>query len=1122
MHSHEPERKAPALRDEGEMKTRGAGAPRSGTAQMGRESLVRVPNDALGGPVLRFPLASRESRAYNRAAPMKQSITIAACVALAAISWRGFAASSPLAPEQERATFQLADTNLTVELVAAEPDVRAPVAIAWDADGRMFVAEMTDYPSGPVNGRIRLLEDRDGDGRYERATIFASNLAFPNGVMAWKNGVLVTAAPDIWFLADTNGDGVADVREKILTGFAEGNQQLRVNGLFQGIDNWIYGCNGRSDGEVKWADGTGAGSIRRHDFRFRPGTKQFEVIAGNSQFGMGHDDWGNRFPVFNNTPIRHVVMEDHYLERQPLLAGTDVVPSISPANEGNRVFALTPPTLLIPQAVGFFTSACGPSIFRGTALPESYRGNYFVCEPVQNVVQRRVLKPNGSTFVAEYADASDSPLPSTGRGVRGEGWERRGASDNANAAAPNHPSPSIPLPVEGRGKPEAAREFLASTDRWFHGVFTATGPDGAFYIVDFYRDLVEHPHWVAPEIRDKVDWRKGEEHGRIWRVLAKNTKAAKVEKLSGASNLQLVKALESENGWTRDTAQQLLAERSPDEVQSRLEALALRGASPATRIQAIHLLNESRHSEASFCLERQLADSDPRVRENAIRLAEGNRAPSIRFSGGWGGLIENEETLIKLVTMTDDPDARVRAQLASTLGVVSQWKLGGSVRRPWGRENIFSNPLWYAEVPRQMMSVVTIEQADVTSALARLAGHPQLDQWQGTAILSSAGTRPWPLLRQIMLRSTNETEEQGQLLARLCAATVASKNSNDLAGLAAWIADHHWMNRLPMAAAFVEALSPDQRAEALDRLNGVPLRLEAALACTNTAAPLPVRLAAVRLLGVAHSAEAVPALRSLLSRDQPEPLQVAAAKALVEWTDVYALAVLDQWPVLSKVARNQAVLSCIKDAKSSLRLLDFVENGRVPKVEINPAARQTLQKHRDPIIAARAKMIFAEAVSADREAVVAKYRTALKLEGDRAHGAAVFERTCVVCHQMQGVGAKVGPDLSGVGQHARETLLVEILDPSRQVLPDFVAYNAMTKSGDTFTGFIANESAATVTLRRANEPDVTLKRADLSEFKTSGNSLMPEGLEAGMSEQDVADLIEFLRRPDRTLFMQNQ
>jgi putative heme-binding domain-containing protein len=212
------------------------------------------------------------------------------------------------------------------------------------------------------------------------------------------------------------------------------------------------------------------------------------------------------------------------------------------------------------------------------------------------------------------------------------------------------------------------------------------------------------------------------------------------------------------------------------------------------------------------------------------------------------------------------------------------------------------------------------------------------------------------------------------------------------------------------------------------------------------------------------------------------------------------------------------VTSSMKATNGPLALLDFVESGRIAKSEIDPTTRQALQKHRDSTVAARAKMIFTDAVSPDREAVVAKYRPALKLAGDRKHGAEIFERTCVVCHQMQGVGAKVGPDLSSAGQQPRETLLVQILDPSRQVLPDFVSYNAILKNGETVTGFIANESSTSVTLRRANEPDATLARSDLAEFKTAGKSLMPDGLEAGMSEQDMADLIEFLRRPDRTLF----
>src|SRR3989441_2978650 len=225
--------------------------------------------------------------------PQFAPLPLMACLLVDAVGIAAESSEGPLSPQQELAAFHFADPNLAAELVAAEPDVVAPVAIAWDSDGRLLVAEMTDYPSGPVSGRIRMLEDRDGDGRYEQATVFADQIAFPNGVMPWNGGILVTAAPDILFFKDTDGGGHADGRRVVLTGFAEGNQQLRVNGLYWGLDNWIYGANGRSDGEVRWVDNptNKTVSIRRRDFRFRPDTQQFEAIAGHSQFGTAHDDW---------------------------------------------------------------------------------------------------------------------------------------------------------------------------------------------------------------------------------------------------------------------------------------------------------------------------------------------------------------------------------------------------------------------------------------------------------------------------------------------------------------------------------------------------------------------------------------------------------------------------------------------------------------------------------------------------------------------------------------------------------------------------------------------------------------------------------------------------------------
>ena len=935
-------------------------------------------------------------------------------------------AASPLSPEQERATFHLADSRLVVELVAAEPDVRAPVALTWDADGRMFVAEMTDYPSGPINGRIRLLENPDGNGRYKTSKIFATNLAFPNGLMAWRDGLLVTAAPDIWYLADTNKDGVVDVREKVLTGFAEGNQQLRVNGLYWGIDNWIYGANGRSDGEVKWADGTPAGSIRRKDFRFRPDTKQFEAIAGNSQFGTGHDDWGNRFPVFNATPIRHVVMEDRYLARQPLLAAVDNVPNVSPTNDGTRVFALTPPTLLIPQPIGHFTSACGPSIFRGTALPPEYRENYFVCEPVQNVVQRRVLTPSGSSFVAEYAHAN--------------------------------------------------KEFLASTDRWFHGVFTATGPDGALYIVDFYRDLVEHPHWVAPELRDKVDWRKGEEHGRIWRVRARNAELMPIAKFSRASLDELLQALESSNSWNRDTAQRLLVERKTANALGLLGSKALRASAPETRVHALNLLREFSASNSTVFVEailNSLGDTNPRVRAHAVRLAE----DCLSTNGERTVLQAKLQEVLK--SLGNDPDARVRLQLAC--------------------------------------SIDEMESNDATvGILAALAQHPELDEWQSVAILSSAGARPWLLVERLVNLLPGPNEAQVSLLERAARMIAGGTNHADQNALLSWLVDWNSPSRVAVAAAFVTGLKPKATLQTLDG-DGKKVAVlgnAAHQALFDHAASERLRVAAVQLLPPADNLQVV---RST----EPEPLQIAAVRALMESGNEAGIReVFVRSATLSKSVRRQVVATSVRSRVGAFELQRAVSNGKLSLTEIDPLTRQTLEKFNDVEVKAGAQKLFASAISPDRDAVVQKYRASLKLPADQKHGAAVFEKNCTVCHQMQGVGAKIGPDLSGVGQQSRETLLVQILDPSRQVLPDFVAYNAETKSGESYTGFIAKESIDSVTLRRANEPDITLPRSDLKALTTQNKSLMPDGLEAAMTEQDVADLIEFLRRPDRTLFTQ--
>lgn len=528
------------------------------------------------------------------------------CVAAAAGHAQDNPADHPV--DKVRAALRLADSSLTIECVASEPDVIDPVAVTWDEDGRMYVVEMRDYPAGPVGGTIRRLTDENQDGRYEHATVFADNLPFPNSALAYDGGLLVTAAPNIWFLRDNDGDGVADERRVVLTGFGEGNEQLRINGLFWGLDNWIYAANGRSDGEVRKPDDGPETAIplRHRDLRFKPDGSAVEAIAGFSQFGICQDDWGNRFLSWNTVPIRHVAIEERYLTRNPHLAVTSTESLI--AAKDLRIFPVVPKQQRFnTEVIDSWNASCGLTIYRGDKMP-AYAGNAFVCESVTSLVHRMVLEPNGPTFAARRGDA----------GV----------------------------------------EFLASTDLWFKAVNLATGPDGALYVVDFAREWTEHPDFVPEGMRSAVNWRNGDTLGRIWRVRPRQWPADGyvVQKLSSAAPGDLVQILDHANAWYRAQAQRLLVTRKDASTVPALKEVVRSASTPQGRIHALWTL-EGMQALDDATVAGALEDHDARVRRQAVLLGETRAA--------------NPKVLVAMAKLSADPDPAVRFQLAASAGSLS-------------------------------------------------------------------------------------------------------------------------------------------------------------------------------------------------------------------------------------------------------------------------------------------------------------------------------------------------------------------------------------------------------------------------------------------------------------------
>jgi putative membrane-bound dehydrogenase-like protein len=987
-------------------------------------------------------------------------------------------------------TFDL-HPEFNLSLAADENVAEKIMSLDWDPRGRLWVVETPEYPGGrdinkndskitpwrtrepekfpvgtkeprPGRDRVSMLEDTDGDGVMDKKTVFADGLELPTSVVFYRDGVIVSQAPDTLWIRDTNGDGVADKTEVLFTGWGTFDTHAVTSNLRWGPDGWIYGSVGYSSGDIKSADGSRKFSrIAAGLYRFRPDGSALEQVAAGSC-----NTWGCEIApdgeIFFSTatcgePILHVVLPEKIVSK----AGVPGIRAAKSIMEENKVFPARHETrqpYVQIDWVGAWTAASGACVYDGGAWPGKWQGpswSFFLSEPTVWLFHHEFLDPAGVTY---------------------------------------------------QGRREEARKethFLTSSDYWFKPIHSRVGPDGAMYVVDFYNQIAVHndtrgPAHGARNAASRPD--RNHQFTRLWRIQHKQAQTLPKFELDPKAPGQLVEMLDHPNGWVRVSANRLLSEGSGRNAVPALEQKAANAKTAYGRIQALWVLHNLKALDTEI-LVAAATDSNPVIRKNAMRIAGENDNTNV------------EVPLDFARARLSDPDPRVRLEAlvaGSTLSpspeladlVVEIWPtlnqphmeaaaLAMAANDPlvYLRAALrVSNPASVASLVPQLGRQIALKNdaAAARAAVIALAGAPTAaDALKAGALQSIAAN-----LKADVKPAADDA--LGDALKRLLA------SEQTAAAVLPLVARWEFASQVGDAAKAAIAKSEKQ-------LTDTTLK-------EDDRAQLAVNLLGVRSL----DATIVPAVAALIGGDGGPNLKRRVIEALGNSGDpVAGQSLLAALPTLDFELREAAFGQLLKRTDWSTALVQALKDKKVDTAALGPGNLHRLRTHADKAVATQANAVIDELKGPEqkqKDALIAQYRPEVLKTGNLANGAKLFTANCAPCHKFKNEGAEFAPSLNGMGAHGPEDLLVHILDPNRVVEPNYLAASIETKDDLTYDGIILRENNAVVVLRNQTA-ETEIRKDNIRSRGSTGRSLMPEGFEQ-LGAEGLRDMLTYLCADD--------